>query len=155
MGSLTDATNDAGLTSVTNGWYIRLEPADSTSTGYYAERSVTSPGATTSGVVFFTTYKPGKDICSVGGKPYFWATKYDTGGAAGTLLRGKALVQISTGAIEQVDLSSAFSEQSARRADVQFATGDTGGPGGMPGGDPPPIFTSHKPEKKIMHIKER
>ncbi len=47
IGSLTDQTDS--VTDVTNdGWYIRLGPADAgTGAGYYAERSVTNPSATT------------------------------------------------------------------------------------------------------------
>ncbi len=84
-----------------------------------------------------------------------WAVKYNTGGAAGTLLKGKALVQISTGAIEQIDLATAFSSELNRKADVQLAAGDTGGPGGMPGGEAPPVFTTHTTKKKILHMRER
>lgn len=154
VGSLDDVTTTQ-VDSVDNGWHIRLEAGDSGNTGYYAERSVTNPAALLSGVVYFTTYKPGKDLCSVGGKPFFWGVKYKTGGNAGALLTGKALIQISTGAIEQIDLATAFTQEGNRRADVQFAAGDTGGPGGQPGGDAPPLFSTHEPLKRIIHMRER
>ena len=65
--------------------------------------------------MFFTTYKPYSDECDIGGKSFIWAVKYSTRGAAGALLKGKALMQVSTGSIEQLDLSTAFSGSGGRR----------------------------------------
>jgi type IV pilus assembly protein PilY1 len=59
--------------------------------------------------VFFTTFKPSADVCSFGGLSFIWALQYDTGGEPSNLI-GKALLQVSTGSIEQIDLKDAFKE---------------------------------------------
>lgn len=102
----TDITNDAKFF----GWYIGLDgsgaftyPPD-TETNFMAERVITDPLAASSGVVYFTSYKPYTDLCQLGGKSFIWATQYNTGGMP-SYLRGKVLIQVSTGSIEQKDLS--------------------------------------------------
>jgi type IV pilus assembly protein PilY1 len=139
-----------------NGWSIALDTAGSypyyedgavITRNYMAERVITDPLATTSGVVFFTTYKPYDDQCSLGGKSFLWATKYDTGGYAGALLKGKALVQVSTGSIEQVDLSSAFSEEGGRKSYSME--------GVPPTAQGLSILSTPPPVKKVLHIRER
>lgn len=138
--TLTVATG----TTDTDGWYIALDPANSP---YKAEREITDPLATTSGLVFFTTFKPYADECALGGKSHIWALKYDTGAAPGALLKGKAIVQVSTGAIEQIDLSKAFIDYTGRRS-------------GSLEGVPPTaqglsIISSPPPVKRILHMRER
>ena len=93
-GTLTDQTTtvqDVG----DYGWYIDLD-------GTTAERVITDPVAIPNGAVFFTSFDPNMDICSYGGSTYIWAVDYKTGGAVS--LRGKALLQVSTGAIKELDL---------------------------------------------------
>jgi len=142
----SDATNKADLNpdDVTDGWYINL---DSASGGYKAERVITDPlSTTTSGLVFFTTFKPYTDLCA-SGKTLIWAVKYSTGGAPGALLKGKALVQVSTGSIEQVDLSAAFTEKEGRRT--------TALEGLPPTAQGLSILSTPPPVKKTIHMKER
>lgn len=165
--SLTDKTcsglTGAALTAclnavVSTGWYIDLDLC-TTSAGasvacgnataaFRTERVITDPLATTSGLVFFTTYKPYTDECAFGGKSAIWAVKYDTGGAGSALLKGKALVQVSTGAIEQVDLSSSvFSEKGGRRS---YAL-----EGVPPTAQGLSLLSTPPPVKRVIHMKER
>ncbi|TFH33280.1 MAG: hypothetical protein E4G97_00940, partial [Deltaproteobacteria bacterium] len=96
LGNLYNATvNTSPLTEGVRGWYINLEGSSTPPTGpsqpwtnmftydgvtlpYRAERVITDPLATTSGVVFFTTYKPYADECALGGKSFLWALRYNT-----------------------------------------------------------------------------
>jgi type IV pilus assembly protein PilY1 len=133
--------------TVTDGWYVDLDAAATT---FGAERVVTDPVALTNGVVFFTTFKPTTDICSYGGNSYIWATNYNTGWSASlAALKGKALVQVSTGAFEEINLSSAFTDKDNRRLGTPMT--------GKPPSDAPPILSpaNLKPLKKIIHIQER
>ena len=75
---------------------------------------ITDPLSTITGLVFFTTYKPYNDICSYGGKSFIWAMKYDTGEHPG-FVEGTALLQTSTGSIEQVRLSTASAMRGGRQ----------------------------------------
>jgi type IV pilus assembly protein PilY1 len=79
-----------------------------------------------------------------------WAAKYDTGATPlASSLQGKALVQVSTGSFEEIDLSTAFTQKGGRRMGTPMT--------GKPPGDPPPIVTraNLRPVKKIIHIQER
>jgi type IV pilus assembly protein PilY1 len=137
------------------GWKIALDdctdatgtPTPCTNAYFRTERVITNPLASSQGIVFFTTLKPYDDICSSGGNSAIWALKYDTGGAAGTLLQGKALIQVSTGAIEQVDLSTAFTKKGGRKTiDMQGVPPTSQGLSIM---SPPPAA------KKVLHSRER
>lgn len=145
MGQLSqvDLTSASGV-SDDEGWYIAL---DTVSTGYRTERVITDPLSTTSGQVFFTTYKPYDDVCAYGGKSYIWAVKYDTGGSLGSLLRGKALLQTSTGSIEQIDLATAFTEKGGRRTSAIE--------GVPPTSQGLSLLTTPPPVKRIIHMRER
>lgn len=145
FGSLFDATA-AGSASPTD-WRISLDSYDNVNQQYGAERVITNPLSSTTGVVFFTTFKPYLDECSIGGKTYIWAVKYDTGGSAAGLLRGLALVQVSTGAIEQIDLSSAFTERDLRRTSSIEGVPPTAQGLSIAVG-PPPV-------KRVIHMRER
>jgi type IV pilus assembly protein PilY1 len=141
--SSVDVTSEAGVED-DEGWYINL---DSSAGAYRAERVITDPLSTTIGLVFFTTYKPYNDVCAFGGKSHIWALKYDTAAAPGALLKGTALLQVSTGSIEQVDLSTAFTEKSKRRT-------------GALEGVPPTsqglsLMTTPPPVKRVIHMRER
>lgn len=147
-------TNQSGSSisdalSVDTGWYVNL----ASSTGSYgAERNVSDPVALTNGLVLFTTFMPTTDICSYGGNSYMWGFKYDTGFTPLTSsLQGKVTMQVSTGAFEEVNLSSAFNDSTqANRRTTDAMTG-------KPPGDPPPVISKSnlKPVKKIIHIQER
>ncbi len=103
----------AGAVDV-DGWYINLDPqivANST----FAERVITDPLATPTGAIFFTSFAPSSDICAYGGSSFIWAVKYDTGGTVASSLRGVGLLQVSTGEIREVELSSQFTQKEGRR----------------------------------------
>ena len=142
----TDSTTD------TDGWYINL---DTSGGNILAERVITDPLATTTGAVFFTTYAPNTDICSYGGSTYIWALKYDTGGSVASSLKGEALLQVSTGAIVEVALSSAFTDKLAGGR-----SGEGRRTGGIILGMPPPgpgitLIMPPKPINKILHIRKK
>lgn len=145
--SLTDVTSNASANpdDITVGWKIDLDAAVSGSFG--AERVITDPLSSTSGVVYYTTYKPYDDVCTLGGNSFIWALKYDTGGSAGALLKGKAIVQVSTGSIEQKDLSTAFTEKSGRRTSAMQ--------GVPPSAQGLSLLASPPPVKRIIHMRER
>lgn len=132
------------------GWYINLDLKDTPTTGYSAERVITTPSVRTNGLLQFTTYKPTADPCGFGGETLFWYLDYATGGMppAGTL-RGKITIQLSTGAIVVVDLSDVDSSTLSRLG-RQMKVGV-----GKPPSPPPPADTLKKPVKKILQIQER
>ena len=137
---LTDQSGDtpsSSLSSGATGWYITLD------TG---ERVITDPLAVFSGVVFFTTFAPATDICSLGGSTYVWAVKYDAGNQY-SLLQGKAITQVSTGAIQELSLGSVFTQKAGRRT-----AGITGMP---PRGQGLSVLLGPRPLKKILQTRER
>ena len=140
----------AGLTVATDtepasGWYIPLDPSD---TSYKAERVITNPLAAFTGGVFFTTYAPTGDICGFGGNTYLWMVGYDTGWTARASAKyGTALVQVSTGEIKELPLSSVFTERGGRRT--------TGFPGVPPKGQGLTVVVKPKPIQKIIHTQEK
>jgi type IV pilus assembly protein PilY1 len=168
VGDLIDVTNvgnvPANPDSVTKGWYIKFATGctkvDGTSTScddpdaYRAEREITDPLATTGGVVFFTSLKPKNRVCDPGGESYLWAAKYDTGGEPGALLKGKAILQVSTGAIKEVPMDEAFSTHPDRSPSVgdRVTSSMQGVP---PVAQGLSILTSPPPVKRTMHIRER
>ncbi len=114
---------------------------------YHAEREITDPLATSAGLVFFTTYKPYTDECFLGGKSFIWAVKYNTGAAPGAMLKGVALLQVSTGSIEQLNMSSAFTSAGGRRSTQLEGVPPTArGLSIMVG--PPPV-------KRVVHMREK
>jgi hypothetical protein len=159
-GTITDVTSTPSVdpNTITNGWFINLDGSGSYSysegnppalvtRNYRAERVITDPLATSSGLVFFTSYKPYDDVCAYGGKSFIWALRYNSGGAPGALLKGIALLQVSTGSIEQVNLSSAFTEKGGRRTSALE-------------GVPPvqqglSLLSTPPPVKRTIHIRER
>ena len=145
IGQLTqvDLTSASGV-SDPEGWYINL---DTSSGSYRAERVITDPMATFSGLVFFTTYKPYIDVCSFGGKSFIWALRYNTGGCASASLKGTALLQVSTGSIEQVNLSTAFTEKGGRRTSAME--------GVPPTAQGLSLLSTPPPVKRVIHMRER
>jgi type IV pilus assembly protein PilY1 len=159
-GSLTDVSNtpNADPSAISDGWRIDLDASGNYTyaegnppvpvTRYYrAERVITDPLTTTSGLVFFVSYKPYSDVCAYGGKSFIWAAKYNTGGAPGALLKGVALLQVSTGSIEQLNLSEAFTEKGGRRTSALE--------GVPPTAQGLSILSTPPPVKRVIHIKER
>lgn len=128
VGETIDTNNLLDVTDVNNvqndlaglnydGWFIALDNAVAVD-GYASERVITDLVATNNGVLFVTSFKPYTDECSIGGKAHLWAVMLDTGGATGTLLKGTAVMQVSTGAIEKIDLSEAFVQRGGRRSEM-------------------------------------
>ena len=163
----TEATaNSAGF----KGWYIDLDGSstigttstyftyDNVTRPYRAERVITDPLATTSGVVFFTTYKPYADECALGGKSFLWALRYNTGGAPSyAVMKGKALVQVSTASVEQLDLSTAFQKAAGEGAGGLHKDGRRTGAieGVPPTAQGLSLLSQPPPVKRIMHMMER
>ena len=145
--ALVDQTSSVSAVGPSDGgWKINLD-VKSTTEG--AERVVTDTVALTNGTVFFTSFKPTMDLCGYGGNSFLWGVKYDTGGqAASNALKGKALIQLSTGEFKEVDLSSAFTDKLNRRMLTPMT--------GKPPSDAPPVISNsqNKPIKKILHIQE-
>ena len=138
-----------GTVTSEKGWYITLD-AESALTSMGAERSITDPVALTNGLVVFTTFEPTSDVCKFGGDSYVWGVKYDNGGTPpGASLDSKVLVQVSTGAFEEVTLRDALTDRDGRKQGTAMV--------GKPPVDPPPVVSnaSNKPPKKILHIQER
>ena len=155
-GSLGNAT--AGASSDEDGWYIQLDGCTDASGNpigcadpnalYMAERNVTDPLATPIGAVFFTTTKPAANVCEFGGASHLWALDFDTGGQVkSSVLRGRAVMQVSTGSIEEVDLKTAFTEKGGRRTSAVQ--------GVPPAGTPPGILVPPDPTNKFIHIYEK
>lgn len=167
VSGLTDVTSIASVPSETtansatfSGWHINLDsctdssgnPISCTSTSVYygAERVITDPLATTSGLVFFTSMKPYTDVCAIGGKTFIWAMRYNTGGA-GALLKGMALLQVSTASIEQVNLSTAFPPDAAHKGGRRTSEME----GLPPTAQGLSILSPPPPVKRTIHMRER
>jgi len=142
---LTEAATAAGTTDE-QGWYINLQTYASTDVTKN-ERVITDPLAAPTGAVFFTSFAPTNDICSYGGKSYLWAVKYNTGGAVATSLSGIGLLQVSTGAVEEVNFRTDFTEMQGRRTSAME--------GVPPTGQGLAIVVPPKAINKILHIKKR
>jgi len=162
--SVGDATTIAEGTANAGGftgWSIDLDTAvsvnydttaGSTAKNYQAERVITDPLATSAGMVFFTTFRPYGDDCAIGGRTFLWAVRYNTGGAPAYALKGKALMQVSTASVEQLNLGTAFSgddviHRGGRRSGALEGVPPTAQ--GLSLLSPPP------PVKRILHMKER
>lgn len=142
--SLIDQTTTQRLLAATDpGWIINLD-AGSGAVG--AERVITNPISSAAGTVFFATFQPNADPCL--GDSYLWGVKYDTGGAipAGSI-QGKALVQLSTGRVQETGLANGLTGQGNRRTPAMT--------GGKPGGVKVISNSGLRPLKKIVHIQER
>lgn len=169
------ATAPAATIGTAPGWFIQLDPKQKVCSGdsstscttdsdcgtdkgscyeYNAERVITDPVASTAGVVLFTTFKPSADICLYGGDSLIWGSKYDTGSAPpASTMQGKALMQVSTGAFQEISLASAFSNPDNKRLDLRrLAVPITGVP---PTSQGLSLLTNPQPVKKILQIQEK
>jgi type IV pilus assembly protein PilY1 len=145
-------TDAASKMASKKGWYITLGAQDTTN-DYGAERIITDPVAMPNGAVFFTSFMPSTDVCNFGGQSYMWGVQYDSGGVASSAaLQGKALVQVSTGSFEEINLSTAF-----KAADGTIGRKMVTPMVGKPPTDPPPIVSAsgNKPLKRIIHVQEK
>jgi len=162
--------NVAADTQYQKGWFINLDSPTNTATNGVesfitptAERMVTDPLVTPSGAVFFTTFLPSGDICQYGGTSYIWAVKYDNGqsAVAAGLLKGKGLLQVSTGEIASIDFSTAFGTRYAQQADVggtpieSAGRRSTGVNGMPPTGQGLTVVVAPPPVKAAVHIMKK
>lgn len=144
--ALKDQSSTPGALTSEKGWYINLDSA-TTTTG--AERIISNPTHDSHGAVYFISLAPTSDICSFGGSTYLWAVDYKTGGQVSYAMQGKALIQVSTGAIKELDLSqsSSFPARNHRKSDSI-----TGLP---PSNQGLMVITNPVPMRKFMHVQER
>ncbi|GFE61361.1 Ig-like domain-containing protein [Geobacter sp. AOG2] len=141
-------TPTSTLASTYKGWYINLDTS-ALNDGYASERVITDPVASTNGVVFFTTFRPTGDVCGYGGNSYIWAVNYATGSTPATnAMKGKLMVQVSTGAFAEVSMSSGFTAKDNRRSTSAIQ-------GVPPKAQGLSLLTNPKPVKKIIHIQEK
>jgi type IV pilus assembly protein PilY1 len=157
---------NAGATTDDDGWYIDLDSctditgatiscADAAAI-YKAERTITDTLATPIGGVFFTTTKPTSDICEFGGVSHLWGVDFETGGAiSSSVLRGKALLQVSTGSIEEVDLKTAFKQDATDNPYSRNNRRTAAFQGVPPTGSPPGLLLPPDPIDRFIHIREQ
>ncbi|MFZ4703011.1 MAG: hypothetical protein ACOYMG_23445, partial [Candidatus Methylumidiphilus sp.] len=155
--SLTDQSDNASslLSSNATGWKIKLSASNS---DLKSERLLTNPLASYNGNVTFTTFMPTADVCGYGGQTFVWVVRGMSGSAPPvSSLKGKLILQLSTGAFETVDLASALTGRQGRRT----GTGDTsndapvGGFSGSTSKDTPPEQKPPKGVPRILQIRER
>lgn len=144
----------ATLPATSSGWYVNLSLSDTyNGSNYYAERVITNPVANTNGTVFFSSFLPSSDICGVGGNTYIWALNYNSGGApAGATMQGSLLMQVSTGDLQQVSLSSAFNSTNQGYNQRRLANPLPGIP---PIGSGMTLLNKPRGASKIMQIQEK
>ncbi len=142
--ALTDQTNTVSSSVSSSGFKINLAAAAGTNN---AQRVISDPTATPSGMIFFTSFKPSTSICSSGGSTSFWVINYNTGGAFSKAM-GMALLQTSTGAMKMVNIKNELVNSSGR---------ESGEVAGVPPGTATTTFTNarHTPIKRILSIQER
>ncbi len=142
------ASPTKALADSSSGWYIALDPADSANS-LGAERVISDTIALTNGTVLFSSFKPSSSPCSYGGSSYMWGVNYASGaGQADNALAGKALVQQSTGAFQEITLKTALTENYKRKSTSMT---------GKASADAAVAITNanSKPKKKILHIQEK
>ncbi len=155
VSSATTVCTNLSTSSYANAaWYRSLDPIQSP---YYMERGVTDPVTTGANYVMFVTAKPSDDICSFSGSSRVWGFNCATGGAVTnttcsgktvntTNIQGTLLLQLSTAAINQVNLQTAFASSPGLLSTPPSA--------GMPPPNPPPI-TKTGTGSRIIHWLER
>ncbi len=156
-GTLVDQSGSASTAPASSlaanapGWSIALDAAAS---GSLSERVITDPVASAAGAVFFTTFKPSSDVCKYGGESMVWAVNYKTGGTPpANSMKGKALMQVSTGAFAELSLASAFKNPGNLRLEGRrIATPISGVP---PTAQGLSLITNPPPVKKFLHVREK
>ena len=108
--------------NIIKGWYVELDLGD---TDYYKERVITDPLITKQNVVLYTTIEPTTDPCEFGGRTRIWALNCATGGSLVdscpvynidlTKLKGSALLQLSGGNIQQINLQQIVNQQQTNK----------------------------------------
>ncbi|MFA6823110.1 MAG: pilus assembly protein PilY, partial [Geobacter sp.] len=145
---LTNQTDSpvAVLPAGSKGWFVNL---DNLADGFSAERVITDPVASPSGVVFFTTFRPTDDVCGYGGNSYIWAVGYSSGAAPPTnAMQGKLMVQVSTGAFAEVSMADGFTAKGNRRSTDAIQ-------GVPPKAQGLSLLSNPKPIKKILQVQEK
>ena len=150
--SSSPSTPLAILPGTASGWFVNLDLKDSTD---LTERVISDPTASTAGAVFFTTFKPNPSACAYGGLSYVWALGYNTGALPPpSAMTGMALLQVSTGQLDQISLSTAFIDPNgnARYNGRRLASPVNGMP---PTSQGLALIGRPKPARKIVHIREK
>jgi type IV pilus assembly protein PilY1 len=132
------------LTPAEKGWYINMNAAVAPMS---AERVISNPTPDPLGAIYFLSFAPTSDLCSFGGTTYLWALDYRTGGKVTFVMQGKALIQVSTGEIKELNLSDALTENDGRKS--------VGFKGIPPTGQGIMVVTNPTPIKKFMHVQEQ
>ena len=174
MANIVDQTTNPAATIADNkaGWKVNLAVADGVK--YAAQRVITTPQASSNGIVFFTSFLPYSSVCGYGGETTYWQLMYNTGDAPSANLVGKILHQ-SSNSFKEVNFSTAFTQsqgsaainrQTGKLSGAPSGTGGGGGGanaggGGVTENDPNSggggniiSNASHKPSKKILQIQE-
>ena len=147
FGSLKDQSTTTGdLTASHTGWFITMDPSTPLAA---SERVISNPTPDPLGAVYFLSFMPTNDICGFGGTTYLWSVDYKSGLSVTYLRQGTALVQVSTGAIKELDLSDSgtFPTKQNRRSE-----GFLGIP---PTGQGLVIVTNPPPVKEFMNVQEQ
>ncbi|MFQ6757538.1 MAG: hypothetical protein D9V46_06075 [Deltaproteobacteria bacterium] len=131
------------LTVAQKGWYISMNAAGASIS---AERVISNPTPDPLGAIYFLSFAPTAEICDFGGTTYLWALDYKTGGKVTFVMQGKALVQVSTGEIKELNLSEAFTENEDRKSLGFKGIPPTGGQS---------VQIPPTPIKKFMHVQEQ
>lgn len=175
--TLVDQSSSVSAINTNKGWYIKL-PDQDTPNNMGASRSITDAVAVSSGMVLFTSFSPTSDVCKFGGETRLWSLRYDTGGLPlCASLKGKVMIQMSTGSFEQQNLADIFYCDSGtpttpgptRPPKITPPTPPVPPGGGaypappsppIPGKPPvePPTYIypgSNPPLKKVIHIQEK
>ncbi len=115
---------------------------------YGAERVLTDPETAINGTVYFTTMKPYDEQCGIGGKSFLWAVYYSNAASlAGTMAgQGTALLQVSTGSIQKINLSTSLTFNGGRSTTAYEGLPPTAA--GLA------LFTSPPPMMQMLHIRE-
>jgi type IV pilus assembly protein PilY1 len=134
------------------GWSVTLGAA-AASTNSMTERVISDPTASPNGAVFFTTFVPNSNPCTFGGNSYLWALGYNTGASPpSSVLQGQALVQVSSGALQQLSLNSIFNSTNlsynGRRSSVPMS-------GAPPVSQGLSLIRRPTPLQKILHFMEK
>ncbi|MCX5871250.1 MAG: hypothetical protein NTY00_11610 [Deltaproteobacteria bacterium] len=132
------------LTAAQKGWFINMGAAVAPMS---AERVISNPTPDTLGAIYFLSFAPTADVCSFGGTTYLWALDYKTGGQVTFAMQGKALVQVSTGEIKELNMSDALTQESGRKS--------PGFKGIPPTGQGLMVIKNPEPIKKFMHVQEQ